>query len=143
MKLSKITEEKILERGWITPDELINRFSPFIQDFDVKLTRGAEIRRDLIMSRIDNFRAELISWCEKNLELEEKRVQSSDSGWFSREKQRIQNSGERQVDSQVLNEREMLGKGESVLDNRTGLRQDGGEDAELADWTTSCGLGKV
>lgn len=143
MKLSDITVEKICERGWITPEELVNAFTPFITDFDVKLTRGHELRKDLIMTRIDNFRIELIRRCEKNIERETKREQSNNLGWFSGEKRSKQDDTKQQTDGQVSDVRQGVRERSAGMGSGDSLREDGRDSERLNDWSESSGLGRA
>ena len=144
MNLSKVTLEKIVAGGWITPEEISNAFSQLIQDFDIKLTRGTELRKDLIMTRLDNFRMELIRRCEKNIELEESRnAKSSRAGWFSGESGGKQDSGKRQESNSVSTGSESVGQGPAGMGSGDLLREDSGDSNGSNEWTKSSGLGRT
>ena len=124
--LSKITQEKINdENGWITPIEVKHAFDPLIMDFDTKLTAG-ELRKDLIMTRLDNFKMELIRRCEQNLERELKREnQSNILGRSARKTSGEQNGGQWQVNDSIPASGKGLGEGSASMDSDFSLAEDG------------------
>ena len=143
--LSKTTQQRIEdERGWITPKELVDLFSPLIKDFDTKLTRGAELRRDLIMTRLDNFKASLVRRCEQNLEREQQREkQSSFFGRTFGKTSGEQADGKGRPDDKISAGGEGMGERAAPMDADFGFQKDSGDSSESPSWRSNTGMGKA
>ena len=144
MTLSKIIQQKIKdENGWITPLEVKHAFEPLMRDFDTKLTGGIELRKDLIMTRLDNFKMELIRRAEQNLERELKR--ESQSNIFGRTSGQ---TGGEQADGgwatgKVPDSGEGVREGSASLGASPGIPGDSGDSAKSNDWRQGSGMGQT
>jgi len=66
--LNETTIQKITANGWIIPEDIGNAYAMLIRDVENIVKTG--FRGDLLIDRLDNFKMELITRCNRNMERE-------------------------------------------------------------------------